>query len=965
MLKDIIEKAFDGTSVFRLFEEDGKLLVSLFDSELLKTEISYEMLNSAYKDNTYDYHTLLNSILLSILKQRYNIIPCENNAPEKEIIPQNRDGFIQFGQKLNEISSNANPSIIVVDGDEQSGTTILVQQYCEILNDDNCDIHWLDFNGGANDFRKTIEEIISNCYPGSPFYEEKMICIVLDELRCCGYDEAESIFRFFSDFVTILNGKKIYTQLILIQNKNDRVYKGDEGVISLTKRESLMELKGVQEKDANLFHLKGDDEAFVGQFIDEKAKDWDEKSKRLFFKILVISLYGIDVLLDADEWRTAKKLVNNVTGLKLLSYPDRAKLLNSETCVQLFNIIEKKYWVLLGFEKTFSECVTCSEAAKRIFEEYYKKNKLSILDISKILQRNAYYYNKNWGKNSALLDFMELLKRANDFESKIIKKVESSSESYFGNHLGAILFAAEALSFFSSDWNALAAWDKLSLWVREMYFVDGQKLPEIRYGKEQLEKTWDDFFNGKHLNSIKNQIFLQDVVISRYGMEFDLSNSQDMEERDYQYVLSPKQETNKEQIDIDRFFQTYILALLFEFELTAPQSRYDKKRVNILFDMIKKNILEENDNDIDIAYFYPSRVPWVSARLLLAITMYDPKRRGSHLDIHTIQRIRKLLINYLISYSYSYQAKDGETYRIWLPGTGRWNGILETTMMCTFALKKANADAGVVSEGEKYIQSQKGRWLTPSSLADGLWAIETFKLNNTVGTDNVLLLAHDIWNDIMPFFKNGVENESNRELYQQQDVKNDKSLGDSHIAKTFISLVNQLVVRKPPVFVDFDEMKNLSIKCKVFISFHTESSKELAQKLVDRLKKEDDAFDTFCYLSEMRAGHWRVQLTNAIHMSNAFILIVDQRTMSSPNVLDEIKCRINDEKPILPLICVSDDELKNIINGIDDIELLNKFQKESLKKALSKEINNLVYENDANYFDKIVQYLKQSKSLYS
>ena len=767
--------------------------------------------------------------------------------------------------------------------------------------------------------------------------------------------------------LSLLNSDgNINLKLILIQNKNRRVNieKEVENIwtktISLTKEGVFKDLNIKSDQREDLFLLLNDTppkNTLASSFI-HINKCWDEPKMRLFLKLLVLGKFDIEIMLDEKEKQIAIDLINYVEGLKVTrDKVYRARLLNGEICALLLDDIGNTFWAEIGIVSFIANnYADIDEAINSITNDYLSKNQLTLDETRTIMKQNAYLYYSQLDQYTKYLDLMELLDYAKQYELKIIREIKSSpsSNSYFGNHLGSILFAAETLGFYPNDWEALAAWDKLSEYINDTFYIDGQKLPEIKYGKETNEKTWCDFCSGKENNSIENQMELQDKVIEEYGINnFKIPN---LEEKNFQYLLTNAQYSNREFIDMNRFYQTYILALLFEFEVRAPQCRYNVSRVKELYKKISKNIVVNKN----YAYFYPARVPWVTARMLLAFSMINKSTIGlSAEEIRTISRYQELLTQYLIEFSFSFQYNN-HTYRIWLPGTGRWNGILETTMMCTFALKRANAKAQYIEEGELYIKDMQYHWYSHSSIADGMWAIETLNLNNHTNQDKVLEKASSIWDKLKEIFTVGMLTDTellDSEISTRQTAKNDKSLGSSHIAQSLNSLVFEIVKRKPPIFIDYKEYKRMAKKQKVFISFDTKTGLTCAKKLYEELLNTN-VFEPYFYKETMRQGKWHSQLKNAIFMSDSFILILGNNTLLSEGVIYEIKCRLEDEKPILPLILESKSDLDDIHNKIDSIHALNDYQKTELKQCLDPHVNNMVYLDDQDYLKKLINYLK-------
>lgn len=128
-------------------------------------------------------------------------------------------------------------------------------------------------------------------------------------------------------------------------------------------------------------------------------------------------------------------------------------------------------------------------------------------------------------------------------------------------------------------------------------------------------------------------------------------------------------------------------------------------------------------------HFYPRRVPWVTARVLMGLA-----RCGRSYD--RSDAVRKAC-EWLLRPS-----EQGGVYQqgVWESGTGAWNTPLETTSMCIIALVLAGMppnDSRIAAAWD-YIVSERADWTRPEREIDGanaIWAYMT-----VVGN----------WQDIIP-----------------------------------------------------------------------------------------------------------------------------------------------------------------------------------------------------------------------
>ncbi len=894
------------------FSDNDKVILNLFpESEEKKSkweiDISVKLLAAAMASND-DKNIDINVFIEEVAKKAMHNFGIKTKEDElvfwdKRIIINGETKKINFPEYL------LDNDIIFIEGESKSGKTVIAKQICnqEIYSTKK---FWLDFNGGVANFSEMLVDLLTTT-------EDESIIIVLDNLECCGVNLATKIYSFFASLVKAIvradHSEGI--NLIVIQNKNAKVSNDalDHNTLRWSKDKTMKEVKDISIKaqsDNDMLLITNANG--IKNKINFKIRTAEEK--RILFKIALISSYGAEVSIKKEECAKVREIIKDIReGIKLFNNK-KVTFYDARTSCLLMTHIKNNYCEL-GFDVAFNG-KDFDIVSKDIIDEYIRDVNLSLNDAAAILANNAYLYSNEDEKNNAIRDYVELIQMARTSVEKMIEKVESADgicKQFFGNHLGAILFAAEALSSYANDdWRALNSWRKLADYVRDVYYIEGQRLPEIRVGKESMEKTFNDFYAGENVNSIRNQIILHNEILDRNNTPLDINQVLEddlIDDKILSYWLSPYQFKNSNVDDINRFFNTYILALLFEFEVTAPTSEYDNERVEKLFKKIELNIInEENENS---AYFYPARIPWVSARMLLALNLY-PKNRNSGIR-NIISRYKVKLCNWLKKCSSTFTIKD-KTYRFWAPGTGTWNGVLETTMMCTFALKNNTVnDLHYVEEGLNFINHQESNWYTPQTIADGIWACETIWQSQNLNNKTFILeQVSRLKKQLDTLFGGNLE-------LTNSEVKDDKSLGDSHIAKTLISLVLDLLQRKvnfENIFADHRNIIDMSSKTKVFISFLTSTGQHAAEKIYDHIKSNNN-YLPYIYTKDMKAGNWPKQLKNAIVQSDYYILIISKDVFKSINVLNEVKEMLNSNAPILPVL----------VDSIDYIEELEKIDK--------------------------------------
>lgn len=160
-------------------------------------------------------------------------------------------------------------------------------------------------------------------------------------------------------------------------------------------------------------------------------------------------------------------------------------------------------------------------------------------------------------------------------------------------------------------------------------------------------------------------------------------------------------------IDIDRFHRTWVLGLILcaEAVVNSPENYLDKLA----------NCVEQQQ--LNNGAFYPARVPWCTARVLLGLAAC-----GRTID--TSPAVESA-VNWLLR-----DRSEGGACSagLWHSGTGKWNSTLETTGMVLLALAAVGYDCAdrCLDAAQAYLLSQRNRWTAPGNELDGALAIQAF-----------------------------------------------------------------------------------------------------------------------------------------------------------------------------------------------------------------------------------------------
>jgi hypothetical protein len=166
-------------------------------------------------------------------------------------------------------------------------------------------------------------------------------------------------------------------------------------------------------------------------------------------------------------------------------------------------------------------------------------------------------------------------------------------------------------------------------------------------------------------------------------------------------------------------YRTWALGLLLCFEATAPLAYRDNERIEKLLEMTGRAAEEMDGN------FYPARVPWVTARVLMGICHADTDAR----DNDVVVRACRWLVD-LVSGSVSGDEVDQIVGR-WLSGTGTWNTNEATTAMCVIALVSAqqrHRAGDVIDTALSWLAGRGAEWGREGQEIDLAQVIEAFAL---------------------------------------------------------------------------------------------------------------------------------------------------------------------------------------------------------------------------------------------
>ncbi len=163
-----------------------------------------------------------------------------------------------------------------------------------------------------------------------------------------------------------------------------------------------------------------------------------------------------------------------------------------------------------------------------------------------------------------------------------------------------------------------------------------------------------------------------------------------------------------DKIDFDVFHKNWLCGLILCAENALK--KIDPETIEELSAEVEKRISPDG-------YYYPSRVPWCTARVLMGLG-------ASGRTIKNSEVVRQAA-KWLLRSKKSGGAREG---RYWKPGTGTWNTTIETTALCIIGLRKVEVPANdqVLSDAINWLfeEEQINEWGKPGYELDAATALQ-------------------------------------------------------------------------------------------------------------------------------------------------------------------------------------------------------------------------------------------------
>lgn len=272
-------------------------------------------------------------------------------------------------------------------------------------------------------------------------------------------------------------------------------------------------------------------------------------------------------------------------------------------------------------------------------------------------QRDAVFIIKSWKS----ID--ELLKKI--YEQQII-------DPTWGHAISSATFACEALGAVGKTREAKGSIE----FVRDVYRLDGNRM-SIDVSKLSTALDFEEIRGRMRAEELTH------LFVSTYSLE------------------------TAENLNATLFHENWASGLV----LCAEEAIHDLNQASLrkLAESVEARMEEGG-------YFYPARVPWCTARVLIGLG-----RCGRNIENSPVVR---RAADWLIKPRREGGAREST---FWSPGTGTWNNKIETTGLCIFALREVGvpSDNPVLMEATNWLYEQKKEWTDIGSELDGAVAVET------------------------------------------------------------------------------------------------------------------------------------------------------------------------------------------------------------------------------------------------
>lgn len=273
-----------------------------------------------------------------------------------------------------------------------------------------------------------------------------------------------------------------------------------------------------------------------------------------------------------------------------------------------------------------------------------------------------------------------------------------------------------------------------------------------------------------------------------------------------------------EDFDCNLAHKNWVLGLIVGLKKELMATGYEElytKAVNELF----------NTQDSD-GFWYPRRIPWVTARIIIGLSQAGFSVNNDH-------HIKRGVI---------YLFEELGNYSFWEAHTGGWNSIYETSSLCLEAIFKSGYECKnnhAIVRVSKYLLQDKDKWMAKNNEIDGS------------ATACSLLKILGIKRDLLKYITDLCERCIFESVRQNEslDLNQLQSCNTTQIASYTIELCWYILERDLPSLLEQfikrssykEELKVMEGKSKkIFISYSEDSKAHInrIKKISDKLKSK-------------------------------------------------------------------------------------------------------------------------------
>jgi hypothetical protein len=427
---------------------------------------------------------------------------------------------------------------------------------------------------------------------------------------------------------------------------------------------------------------------------------------------------------------------------------------------------------------------------------------------------------------------------------------EVERDASWGDNIASAVWCAEALSLTNPG-----AWDAQANYIRTRWSYVGPELTPLPIGAPTQERL--DF------DQIQERMAKQEAQGSA--------------------ILKLDGHERAHQLNLDRFHRTWVLGVLLGFEARAPDR--DWKRIEAL-------LKSSASMQLDDGAFYPRRVSWVTARVLLGLSAVGHDVRNSDQLRAAAFWLREPL------------PRGPRLGSHWPSGSGDWNTDIEVTAMVLLALIRSGIPINdeAVKGGIDYLLTRRGEWQLAGKEIDSILIAE-------------VLLSYGVdWSVVENTIQSGISWARRPETWQSARDSaaetQDQSSKAAFAASGLIGLLWALLKRNIPLLLrhlDFEQSYGARVfaitgqdgraaDASIFIS-HASKNIDVAIDITARF--EAAGLSAWIAPRNIAAGSvYPEELDRALSSCRYFALLLSRDSVASQHVLREVERAVHLKKRI-------------------------------------------------------------------